>query len=221
MRWVLSAWMAIFVFGCGRLQFTHEPVFHTPLVEQTRFNKKTPKPSKKRPNLSGIRARALRVAETLVHENEQKDDFGESDVMRLLKSVQSTLPWKAQDGVPALARQAQIRRAFNADGRPLPGDIVLFHNQFDRNRNFENDDWHTGCGIVIDAKRDRFIAIIRTGHRPRKVVVSSSYPSIKEKHGETVNSFVRIPTPSDPENTEYLAGQLYAGHIDLEKMPSR
>ena len=221
MRQALSAWIAVLVLGCGRLQFDHEPVFHTPLVEQTRLEKKGENRGEAPSKLPDVREKALRIADALLRENSSINDYGDSDIGRLSEAIRSTLPWRARDGVPALARQAQIRRAFNADGRPLPGDIVLFHNQYDRNRNYETDDWHTGCGIVIEVQRDRFVAVIRTGHRPRRVTVSPLYPSVRKDNKSIVNSFVRIPAASDPEDTEYLAGQLYAGHIDLEKMPSR
>ena len=168
---------------------------------------------------SSLRREAVRFANALIQRADTSAGYAAEDVANMLKFIGIHLTWSPESDVVALTRAARRQHAYKPDGLPLPGDIVLFHNQWDRNGNQKGDDWLTGCGVVVVRSADRFEAVIRTGHRPRRVVVSPGMPSVHRKDGVIINSFVRLPTRTDRADTEYLAGQLFAGFIDLDKLP--
>lgn len=163
-----------------------------------------------------IRSRLIALAEDLLEEHEERPEFGGADLFRMLDALGAAGAWRSGQGVRRLVEIAKRRNAYHAEGDPRPGDIVLFHNQWDANGNGEMDDWLTGAGVVVKSERGRFEAVIRTGHAPRRVRVSPDTPSERSVNGEVVNSFARVPQKSDPKDTTYLAGQLYAGFIDIE-----
>ena len=212
--------MATAVVGCARLSTDHAPVFHTPLADAVYIPDPFPEMGREQ-RLDALRQTALTFVDTLLNSSHKTNDFGEKDIADLLVRLHVRISWSADKGIVALARETRRQRAYAADGKPLPGDIVLFHNQRDMNDNGENDDWLTGCGIVTHSDGGRFEAVVRTGHLPRRIVVTPLVPSTREENGKIINSFVRIPSRYDPKGTEYLAGQLYAGHIDIEKLPIR
>jgi hypothetical protein len=210
----------LLICGCARISVEHEPVFHTPLVKTAYSPPKRSQPSKPQSALpdNALRKAAVVFAEALLSDSNAIDDFGETDVAQMLQKTKIHLSWTAADGVVALARLSRREKAYAADGRPLPGDIVLFHNQRDLNENGENDDWLTGCGIVTRIDSGQFEAVIRTGNTPRRIVVTPLIASTRTMNGSVINSYVRIPNRQDPKGTAYLAGQLYAGHINIEKL---
>ena len=165
-----------------------------------------------------LRSKLVSRATELLEDEEERPEFGATDLGRILVELKIDLDWQSKHGIDALVRSAQKKQAYSAEGEPRPGDIVLFHNQRDVNGNGENDDWHTGLGIVIKSRGDRFEAVTRTGHAPRRIHVCPNSPSFRMVGGKLVNSFVRIPQKSDPGDTAYLAGQLYAGYIDIDKL---
>ena len=159
-------------------------------------------------------------AMSLLEKGTESPGFGAEDVDRALSDLTVKTPWHADKGLEALVSLARQRGAYDTGGEPLPGDIVLFHNQLDLNANSENDDWLTGAGIVLETSGLTFDAAIRTGHAPRRVTACPDKPSHRTSGDDVINSFVRIPTRADPKDTAYLAGQLYAGHINIEKLVS-
>lgn len=165
-----------------------------------------------------LRARAVSFALGLSDDRGERPDFGAGDMGRLLAELVPRLDWKPDRGIAALARLASAAGALETDGRPRPGDIALFHNQVDANGNGELDDWYTGAAIVVERDGPRFVAVARTGRAPRRVVAWPDGPGVRELRGRVVDSFLRVPHPSDPEDTPYLAGRLYAGHVDLERL---
>jgi hypothetical protein len=164
------------------------------------------------------RAAAIQGARALLSTTEERSGYGAQDLERILARAIPGIEWRASQGLAALVETAERAGGFTTDGRPRPGDIVLFHNQVDANGNGEVDDWLTGCGVVIERDGGRFRAVVRTGHAPREIVVWPDGPAVRQLDGEVVNSFLRIPHRSDPDDTPYLAGTLYAGHIDVDDL---
>ena len=142
--------------------------------------------------------------------------YGEKDVAPVFKNAGCPNCWPDSMDAPAMVKEAVRIQAYHTRARPEAGDLILFHNQVDRNRNGRSDDWFTGVAIVIDADRHSQVAITRTGGVPRRITISPEGPMIREYKGQVVNSFVRIPNPHDPTDAQYLSGQLYAGFIDSE-----
>jgi len=167
---------------------------------------------------SDVRRRAVAWARDLLDDRTERPDWGAGDAGRLFEELLPRLDWRPRQGIAALAERASAAGALSTDGRPRPGDIVLFHNQVDANGNGEVDDWHTGAGVVVGRDGPRFVAVARTGRAPRRITAWPDGPAVRELRGRVVDSFLRVPHPSDPEGTPYLAGQLYAGHVDIERL---
>jgi hypothetical protein len=165
-----------------------------------------------------LRERSVAFARALLDDRTERPDFGAGDLGRLFEEVLPRLDWTPERGLAALADRASRAGALSTGGRPRPGDIALFHNQVDADGNGAADDWHTGAAIVLERDGKRFVAVARTGRAPRRITAWPDGPATRISGGRTVNSFLRVPHPSDPEDTPYLAGQLYAGHIDLERL---
>jgi hypothetical protein len=229
-RPLLSALLvSVLALGCKSLSAKHSPVHHSPLAWSPWKTAGWP-PNDKDSKSKGpsaptarddIREQMAARATALLEKGEERPGFGAEDVDKALAASKVDLSWRAGDGLKALVDLARKRSAYHTDGAPERGDIVLFHNQRDLNANNENDDWLTGAGIVVDRSGRTFDAVIRTGHAPRRITACPSKPSYRTENGEVINSFVRIPTKADPRDTAYLAGQLYAGHVDIEVLCRR
>ena len=165
----------------------------------------------------GIHDRLIAIAEDLLADSEERPEYGGADLYRMLDELGAAGAWRSGQGVRRLVEIAKRRHAYRAEGNPKPGDIVLFHNQWDANSNGEMDDWLTGAGVVVKSTGGRFEVVTRTGHAPRRIRVCPDTPSQHSVGGEVVNSFARVPRKSDPKDAVYLAGQLYAGFIDIEE----
>jgi hypothetical protein len=165
-----------------------------------------------------VRDRLVREALGLLRKTSAKSDFGEQDLQNMLTKAIPTFNWTATQGLDDLVAKAKRRNAFDTNGRPEPGDIVLFHNQWDENGNGQIDDWLTGCGVVVERRGPRFDAVVRTGYAPRRVSLWPDGPAVRMRAGKKINDYIRVPSRSDPPDTVYLAGQLYAGHINVDKL---
>ncbi len=144
------------------------------------------------------------------------DDFGQKDLERLLDEAEIRAGWTASRGIASLVSTAKRRDALEHEGDIRPGDIVLFHNVADHNGNGLNDDWLGAVGVAVARDGELVEAVVRTKNAPRKVVLSPGGPRARTLDNRVVNSYLRIPSRDDPPQTDYLAGRLYAGHIDLD-----
>ena len=165
-----------------------------------------------------IELRRLMVAEAkrLVQENIRESGFCAPDLENIFGRLELNIEWRARSGLADLVEIGRGKGAYLNAGDPFPGDIVLFHNQWDANENGEVDDEFTGCGIAVSSSDGRLEVIVRTGHRARTVFVWPDRHQERTVGGEVVNSFLRIPNRTDPPEVRYLAGQLYAGYLDIE-----
>lgn len=101
-------------------------------------------------------------------------------------------------------------------GGPRPGDLLLFHNTRDRNRNGALDDRHTAAGVVVKTSKGRTTFIYLRGHRARAGVLNLRRPHLRRLTGPRIqNTYLRSIHPSDPPGTRYLAGELLAGYGPL------
>jgi hypothetical protein len=170
---------------------------------------------------SPLRDQAVRFAEQRLLETSIRDDFGQSDLSDLLAALQIRADWSKSKPLSKLVNAAKRRSAYETRELPVRGDIVLFHNQNDRNGNAVADDWLTGSGIVTETVGTTFFALVRTGRGPRLVRVTPDAPAVRKRNGVVINSFLRVPKASDPKDADYLGGLLYAGKIDLKKLADR
>src|SRR5260370_3614760 len=101
------------------------------------------------------------------------------------------------NGVTAIYRFAESRGRIYTGGRPVAGDLVFFHDTYDRNRDARRNDGLTHIGLVEKVEDDRTVWII---HRVRRGVVryrmNLDQPDLLiDKSGPVLNDYLRIPTP--------------------------
>jgi hypothetical protein len=234
--WVLVAAMLSAVVGCGgaasssgkpRTPFYHGSLtspYSRPLLPRyatepgTLGRSGAPAPEDRTTaSPRAPRAVMLDAAQRQLQAGQRCSGHGAKEVSRALQEAAPNVTWSPTDGLAALVRQAEQRRAYLVDGSPRAGDIVVFHNTHDANADQQPNDWLSSAGIVVEPG-ERFEAVLCTADNLRNVRAWPEGPAVREHRGEVVNSFLRVPSHSDPAGTAYLAGSLYAGHIDIDRL---
>lgn len=96
---------------------------------------------------------------------------------------------------------------------PNPGDIVFFHNSYDRNRDRRANDWYSHLGIVESVRSNGDIVFIHYLNRRRGITrdkMNLYHPNSRKRNSYLRNRY-RYPHPQD----RYLTGQLFAGFATL------
>jgi cell wall-associated NlpC family hydrolase len=116
-----------------------------------------------------------------------------------------------------LAAQAQ-GSTFRADASARPGDLVFWHDTYDRNRNRKADDRFTHVGIVERVEDGTVHFIHRGGHGvARGVMTLARRHEATSADGRRLNSAVRAR--SHPVKSGGLAAELFAGFGRLDGTP--
>jgi probable lipoprotein NlpC len=118
-------------------------------------------------------------------------------------------------GVAALHHAARTNGlVFGGGGEwPAPGDLVFFHDTYDRNRDGRADDPFTHIGIVEYVSRDGTVVFVhRAGTGVARGALTTDRPELAKDAGGTLrNSAMRDKRPPVRAG-EVLAGQLFAGY---------
>ncbi|TVR03107.1 MAG: hypothetical protein EA398_06225 [Deltaproteobacteria bacterium] len=119
-------------------------------------------------------------------------------------------------GIVDIYRHAQQAGAIYHTPRPAVGDLVFFHNTFDRNGDGRNNDWYTHIGIVEDVDEAGTVSFLSymNGEVQRHVLNLES-PSVGREGSRVLNSELRAAASGDPDFTQRLAGELFAGFGSL------
>ena len=101
--------------------------------------------------------------------------------------------------------------------RVQAGDLVLFHNTRDANRDGRNNDWYTHGAIVKEVSEATGSATLSDPLSPsRPIAMSLAYRDVDATEGGLIlNTHIRRPEPGDLPYTRYLAGELFAGACRL------
>ena len=210
----------VLIVGCGGVRFEHDPISYSAPAAAFWVSPLETHASAAEPK-APLRRKAVAFAEERARSEAIIRDFGQTDAADLFDALKKRVGWTADKPLSTLIQAAERRDAYDSRKLPRPGDIVLFHNQADRNNNRIADDWLTGCGIVLDRRDRTFTALARTGRGPRVVIVTPQTPSIRSRDGRVINSYLRVPSAADPPDAEYLAGLLFAGSIDITNLLAR
>jgi hypothetical protein len=185
---------------------------------------KKPTPSKalpkKRLGDGSIRSEVLAAARRLV--GIQGDTFkGGGFLMHLLQVTDYQVEESADPIVKALYQQLnRNEQIVTGSATPKAGDLVFFHNTYDRDFDGRADDWFTQAGVVERTDGDgtlHFIAYSRG--QIRRMVLNTLHPALQKnlRSGQDLNSFMREKNLSDRPFTSYLAGELFAAYGVLKE----
>jgi probable lipoprotein NlpC len=109
---------------------------------------------------------------------------------------------------------------------PAPGDLVFFHDTYDRNRNGAADDPLTHVGVVEWTEDGTVVFIHRGGRTVAKGAMTRDRPGVGSDRGRLLNSPLREKRRAQAGDVErrsedVLADGLFAayGRLDPEKLP--
>jgi hypothetical protein len=127
-----------------------------------------------------------------------------------------------RSGVLAAYRAAEAYGiVFGGGGRwPEPGDLVFWHDTYDRNRNGRADDGFTHVGIVESVAGGTVVFVHRGAKAVARGTMNPERPGERSADGVLVNSQIRVNPRKRP--IPVLAGSLFAGYgrLDLARVRS-
>jgi hypothetical protein len=91
--------------------------------------------------------------------------------------------------------------------RPHAGDLVFFHDTYDRNRDGKLGDRWTHVALVEAVDGDQVWILHRGGQGILRLRMDLSRP-----HDEAANDPVRARRGDDPPGTRYLTAELFAAY---------
>lgn len=125
-------------------------------------------------------------------------------------------------GVDAAWHAMEAYGSVTRDGEwPSPGDLVFWHDTYDRNRNGRADDGLTHVGIVLYVVDHTVVFVHRGGRAVARGAMDTRRPGeARSATGEEVNSYLRRRDPR-LDGVPVLAGALFAGYgrLDPRKVP--
>jgi hypothetical protein len=141
-----------------------------------------------------------------------------------LRQLMRTAAPGEKSGVAAAYRAMEAYGViFGGGGEwPAPGDLVFWHDTYDRNRNGKADDRFTHVGIVEYVVDGTVVFLHRGGKKVARGAMTPDRPHERTAGGVTVNSPIRARNPR-LKGVPALAGALFAGYgrIDPRRVPVR
>lgn len=141
-----------------------------------------------------------------------------------LRSMMRQAAPAERSGVAAAFRAVEAYGVvFGGGGRwPAPGDLVFWHDTYDRNRNGRTDDRFTHVGIVEYVSDGTVVFVHRGGKAVARGAMTPERPGEASADGLVLNSPLRWKNPR-LAGVPVLAGALFAGYgrIDPAKLPRR
>lgn len=107
-----------------------------------------------------------------------------------------------------------IREKGTVVTEPRVGDLVIFDDTWDRNRNGALDDPATHAAIVIGFEPNGTVLVynrVRSGHRVFRM--NPRYPERLTLNGRRINDFLRRKRKTDPKGTRHLTGGLLSAYV--------
>ncbi|WP_242346702.1 NlpC/P60 family protein [Anaeromyxobacter terrae] len=144
----------------------------------------------------------------------------EAEGVPLLRLVATAAPGE-RSGVAGLFRAMErYGTVFGGGGAwPAPGDLVFFHDTYDRNRNGTRDDRFTHVGVVERVEHGTVVFLHRGGSAVVRGVMTPDRPLEPADGDRVLNSAIRQKTARgarvDLRDTA-LAGALFAGYARLD-----
>ncbi len=137
----------------------------------------------------------------------------------LVRLVAAAAPAE-RSGVAGLFRAMErYGTVFGGGGAwPAPGDLVFFHDTYDRNRNAARDDRFTHVGVVERVEHGTVVFLHRGGREVVRGVLTPDRPLEPADGDRVLNTALREKArrARDGERETTLAGALFAGYARLD-----
>jgi hypothetical protein len=140
----------------------------------------------------------------------------EAEGVPLRALMQRAAPAERSGVVAAFRAMREIGTVFGGGGEwPAPGDLVFWHDTYDRNRNGRADDRFTHVGVVEYVSGGTVVFLHRGKRAVARGAMNLDRPGEAKADGYVVNSPIRERSRR-PRGVPVLAGALFAayGRID-------
>jgi hypothetical protein len=139
-------------------------------------------------------------------------EFAAGYVVAVYAANDVTLGSAAAGSIADLYRKAQQTGTIYHSSRPAVGDLIFFHNTFDRNADGRQNDWYSHVGIVESVDEQGTIALLSyLGGKVGRTYMNLESPALAERAGKTLNTRMK----AESTGSEFLAGKLFAGFASL------
>ncbi len=139
-------------------------------------------------------ALGMRIAAAARHHVEHSTRGFRQDCSGFVEAILTRAGIRAHGSVLDFHQKATAYGAVHHRPEPLPGDLVFFHNTYDRNRNGRQDDLYTHIGVVVDLEPDGTIVLAHHGSRRSLVRMNLQPDKVhlhKDETGKVVNSHLK------------------------------
>jgi hypothetical protein len=125
-----------------------------------------------------------------------------------------TLP--GENAVSAIYRRARSAGAVHRK-TPKPGDLVFFHETYDRNRDGQRNDGLTHLGVIESVERDGTVVFVhRGGSGVKRARMNLAQPMKRQtKTGQVLNDYIR--RAEDGQRARF-ASELFSGYASAARL---
>ena len=100
--------------------------------------------------------------------------------------------------------------------KPRTGDLIVFNNTYDKNKNKRWDDPLTHVAIVTGIEENGTVVMIHhVNSGIRRYRMNFDKRNISIENGVRYNNALRVRPASDPDRTKYLTSNLFYRYIDV------
>ena len=139
-------------------------------------------------------------------------EFAAGYVVAVYEANEVPLGNAAAGSIADLYRKAQQTGTIYHSSRPAVGDLIFFHNTFDRNADGRQNDWYSHVGIVESVDEQGTISLLSyLGGKVGRTYMNLESPALAERAGKTLNTRMK----AESTGSEFLAGKLFAGFASL------
>jgi len=120
-----------------------------------------------------------------------------------------------ESAVGAIYRRAKLEGALHHH-TPKPGDIVFFHETYDRNRDGLHDDGLTHVGIIESVERDGTVVFVhRGGSGVKRSRMNLRFPTQHSQGGRILNDYLRR---AEGDERARLTSELFSGYASAARL---
>ncbi|HEU0006705.1 MAG TPA: hypothetical protein VLA67_08760 [Nitrospiraceae bacterium] len=219
---IMTAIALVTLVGCAMQPVAHPPV-EPPPIERPRTSLSTERPCcrsvERVPSRSAIaRTAAKLVGAKTIESNGRRIDYDCAGVTRAVFLKHGIDLYDADpvnpnpNGVRIIHAHIQQQGKFHQGPVAHPGDLVFFNDTWDYNGDGKVNDALTHVGIVERQEKDGTVIFIsRVVGAIKRYRMNLGLPHVhKSANGRILNDYLRRKDSTDPANTRYLSGELFA-----------